>query len=204
MVSILKISEEDFESAVDVAHALLHSDGVLVYPTDTVYGIGGNAISQEVVMRVHHIKEIKTQRPMSVMMADFDMIEYYCETGLWEDTILKKYLPGPYTFILKVRRKIAATNSERVGVRIPNSAFCQRLCQEFERPIVSTSANITTNPPPTQFEKIDKRILNSVDLAIDGGQTKQGSPSVVIDLVERKLLREGAKSGADIIELPPP
>ena len=201
-MTILKISDEDYESAVDVAHALLHSGGVLVYPTDTVYGIGGDATSETAVQRIHKAKGIEGKRPMSVMVSDFAMIEYYCETGLWEDMILRKYLPGPYTFILKKKRYLAATDSEKLGIRIPDNPFCQALCKEFDRPIITTSANPTGQIAPTRFEDVDKNVLDSVDLAIDGGETKYSGPSVIIDLVDRKMKREGSSERISLVELP--
>lgn len=202
MVAILRITEDDYESAVDVAHALLHSGGVFVYPTDTVYGLGGDATSEKVVEKIHRIKRIEKKRPMSVMMADFGMIDEYCETGLWEDMILRKYLPGPYTFVLKKRRELPATDSEKLGVRIPDNAFCQALCLEFGGPIITTSANITSRAPPTRLEEVEKEIIDSVDVVIDGGVTKYRTPSLVIDLVEGKILREGKSESISIIELP--
>ncbi len=204
MVTTLKISEDDFESAVDVAHAMLHSGGVFVYPTDTVYGIGCDATNENAVERIHRIKGIMARRPMSVMMPDFGMIEYYCDTGLWEDVILKKYLPGPYTFILKMHkgRVLPATNTDRLGIRMPDHPFCQAVSASFGRPIVSTSANITSRLPATKLGDIDRSVLDAVDLVIDGGPTKYRSPSVIIDLVERKMMREGASDKISLIELP--
>jgi L-threonylcarbamoyladenylate synthase len=203
-MTTIKITEEDYESAVDVANAELKSGRIIVYPTDTVYGIGGDATNEGVVRRIHEIKGITDKRPMSVMMSDLSMIEYYCETGIWEDIILKKYLPGPYTFVLKKRQYIPASETEKLGVRIPDNAFCQALCRRFGRPIITTSANITSQKPPVNFSGIEEEIIKSADLAIDGGPTKYRQPSVVIDLVERKLLREGAKDGISLLELPEP
>jgi L-threonylcarbamoyladenylate synthase len=199
-MTVLKISEDDYDSEVDVAHALLHTGGVMVYPTDTVYGIGGDATNEAVVQRILGIKGIEERKPFSVMMADFGMVEYYCETGVWEDIILKKYLPGPYTFILKKHRDIPASLTEKLGIRMPDSPFCKMLCGEFDKPIITTSANITGGKPPVEFGEVDKRILDSVDVAIDGGRTKFAAPSVIIDLVDRKMIREGKE--ISLIELP--
>ncbi len=204
MAPTLKITEDDYGAAIDVAKALLGSKGVLVYPTDTVYGIGGDATSDEVVKKVRAIKGIDAKKPLSVMMADFSMIEYYCETGIWEDIILKKYLPGPYTFVLKLRQPLAVTGNDKLGVRIPDSVFCQALCQAFGRPIITTSANPTGQKAPAEFAAVDKKVLDAVGLAIDGGPTKYGTASAVIDLVERKMVREGSKEVIDLLKLPEP
>ncbi|HSB46724.1 MAG TPA: L-threonylcarbamoyladenylate synthase [Candidatus Bilamarchaeum sp.] len=200
----MKITEDDFERAVDLASIMLKSGGIIVYPTDTVYGLGGDATSEDVVRKIYEIKGIREKRPLSVMMADPGMMEYYCDTGIWEDMILKKYLPGPYTFVLKKRKYLAATQTEKLGVRIPDSAFCQELCRRFGRPIITTSANLTGEPPPVDFNQVNEKILKKANLAIDGGLTKFRQPSVVVDLVERKMLREGAKEGISLLELPEP
>ncbi len=204
MTTILKITEDDFDAEVDVAVALLRSGGVLVYPTDTVYGVGGDATSDDVVKAIHALKGSDPSKPLSVMVSDLTMAGYYCETGVWEDIILGKYLPGPYTFVLRKTRYIAASPTDKLGIRIPDSAFCQELCRRFGRPIVTTSANPSGEAPPVSFSGVDKRIIEKVQVAIDGGETKYKTPSAVIDLVERKLLREGAREGVSLVDLPEP
>lgn len=198
MATVLKVSGDDFEGAMDVLDPLVHSGGLFVYPTDTVYGIGGKADSADVVRRINAIKGSAQSKPLSVMVSDFGMIDEYCDTGIWEDMILKRYLPGPYTFILKLRRPIAASGTDRLGVRMPDSAFCRALCERIGEPVVSTSANLSGRPAPVRFEDIDRKILDSVQVAVDGGPTKYGKASLVLDLVDVETLREGAKG----IEIP--
>jgi len=201
MVTTLKITEDDFESAIDIATAFMKSGGIVVYPTDTVYGIGGDATSEEVVRRIHEIKGIKGDRPLSVLVSDFSMMEYYCDTGFWQDVIMSRYLPGPYTFIVKKRRPLPASPTETLGIRYPASAFCQALCKKFGRPIITTSANKTGDEPPVRFDMVEQRVLDQVELAIDGGPTTYLSPSMVVDLVGRKVIRKGGED-IDLVEFP--
>jgi L-threonylcarbamoyladenylate synthase len=201
-MTTIRISEDDFEAAVDVASALLKSGGVMVYPTDTVYGIGADATSEDAVLKVLRLKGIRERKPLSVMASDLGMIDYYCETGVWEDMILRKYLPGPYTFILRKSRFLPASETDRLGVRIPASSFCQALCRRFGRPIITTSANPTGKPPPARLEDVDKSVLEAADLAIDGGTTRYAGASAVIDLVERKMLRQGDEGWISLVDLP--
>lgn len=201
MTTILTITEDDFDSAVDIARPILQSGGIIVYPTDTVYGIGGDATSEEAVKKINKIKGTSSDKPLSVMVGDFGTIDYYCDTGLWEDIILKKYLPGPYTFLMKRRRPLAASKTDKLGVRFPDSTFCQLLCQKFGKPIITTSANISGQNPPDTLQEVDKGILDAANLAIDGGQTKYGGASVIVDLVEKKLIRTGLKE-IDLVEFP--
>ncbi len=198
MATVLRISEEDFESAIDVIDPLIHSGGVFVYPTDTVYGIGGKADSSDVVRKINAIKGSDPSKPLSVMVSDFGMIDEYCNTGIWEDIILRRYLPGPYTFILKLRKQIAASGTDRLGVRMPDSAFCRALCERIGEPVITTSANPSGRKAPVRFGDIDKKILDSVQVAVDGGPTKYRKASLVLDLVDMAQLRKGAKG----IEIP--
>jgi len=198
MATVLKITEDDFDAAIDVIDPLVHSGGIFVYPTDTVYGIGGKADSPDVVRRINALKGSPPSKPLSVMVSGFGMIDEYCDTGIWEDRILKRYLPGPYTFILKSRRKLAASGTGRLGVRMPDSGFCRELCERIGEPIITTSANPSGRPAPVRFGDIDRKILDSAQVAVDGGPTKYGKPSMVLDLVDVAQLREGARG----IELP--
>jgi len=201
-MTVLKISDDDFDAAVDIASALLKNGGTVVYPTDTVYGLGADAQSEEAVQKVRDAKGIKDGKPLSVMVSDLGMVDYFCDTGVWEDIILRKYLPGPYTFILKKSRDIPASDSDTLGIRIPDSQFCQALCKKFGRPIITTSANPTGQAPPKCFDEVDKSVLGAADLAIDGGPTKYLKASTVIDLVERKMLRQGEGGWISLVDLP--
>jgi len=193
MVSILKMmEEEDLDGVVKLADAMLRTGGAIVYPTDTVYGLGGDATSETAVKKVLSIKQSE-RKPLSVMVADFGMIDEYCDTGIWEDVILRRYLPGPYTFILKRRTPIAASLTGKLGVRMPDSEFCQLLCQRFGKPIITTSANISGQPAPLRIEDVDKKIIGSVGLAIDAGITKYQGSSLIVDLVDRTLVRPGGE-----------
>jgi L-threonylcarbamoyladenylate synthase len=201
MTTILTIAEDDYKDAVDITRAFLKSGELAIFPTDTVYGIACDATSEEAVAKIRRLKGLDSDKPLSVMMATHGMIDYYCYTGLWEDIILSNYLPGPYTFILKKRIPVPASPSEKIGVRIPDHLFCRRLCELFGKPIITTSANLTGEPSPTTFQEINRRILNSVSVAINGGATKYGAPSVVVDLVERKIIRKG-RGDIDLVDLP--
>lgn len=193
MARIIKLEKARLQNTIDETVKVLEEGGIVIYPTDTVYGIGGDATSPAVVEKVREIKGIEKEKPFSVIMADLGMIEEYCVVNFAEELILKKYLPGPYTFILKVHRPIAATTTLTLGVRIPEHAFCTAVCEKFKKPIVTTSANKTGEAPPHTFSGISREVLEAADLAIDAGQTKYEQPSVLVDLVEKKIIREGAK-----------
>lgn len=197
---VLKIKKDDLDSALNAADGMLRAGKIIVYPTDTVYGIGCDATNEEAVDRLRKIKGIGRDKELSVMVGDYGAIDYYCETGIWEDMAVRKYLPGPYTFILKKQRGIHASYTEKLGVRIPENEFCQNLARKFGGPIITTSANPTRQPAPTKFGDIEKKVLEQVDLAIDGGETKYRGHSIVFDLVDHKLIRESDQ--IDLLNFP--
>ena len=191
LVEILKFERGAVDKVLYRAKNAVLDEKILIYPTDTVYGIGGDAFNSNVVNKIKKIKGIDESKPLSVMMSDIKMIEEYCEVGLWEEMILKKYLPGPFTFILKKKIDLPVSLGGTIGVRVPEFEFCNRLSEEVEKPIVSTSANKTGESAPVNFEEINKEVLESADIAIDRGQTRYQRSSDVIDLVHKKIIRKG-------------
>jgi L-threonylcarbamoyladenylate synthase len=186
------ILDETTALAVEKALEVLSEGGVIIYPTDTLYGIGCDGTSAKAVGRVHKIKGTERKKPLSVMMADLEMVKEYCELSHEQETEIQKKLPGPYTFLLKIKKGSeipASGNAKKLGIRIPDNEFCQFLCKRFGKPIVTTSANITGQNPPVCLEDVDKRVLERADLAIDGGKTKYKRASEISDLVERKRVR---------------
>lgn len=191
MVEILKYIRGDVEKVLHRAKEAVLDKKIIIYPTDTLYGIGGDALDQDVVDKVREIKGMGKDKPLSVMMADLDMIEEYCECGIWEEMILKRYLPGPFTFILKAKKTLPVMIDDTIGIRVPEVELCNRLSEGVGKPIISTSANKTGEPAPTSFEEITKDILNSADIALDRGPTRYKRSSDVVDLVNKKIIRKG-------------
>jgi len=192
MVEIKSISLYDISWALERAADVVKSERVLIYPTDTLYGIGGSAISSKTVQRIHQIKGTEPGKPMSVVMADINMIERYCRLDDWQRMVLEKNLPGPFTFLLPLKVDLPVSSNKKLGVRIPDSSFSHRLSEITNVPIITTSANPAGQKPPTRLEEIDGRILSAVDVAIDAGVTKYHEASAVVDLVEKKVVRKGA------------
>jgi len=186
MGKIIKLKNENARAAIKEIKAVLQKGGLIIYPTDTFYDIGGDATEPAVIEKIKKIKNIEVEKPLSVMMADLQMIDDYCIVDFVEELILKKYLPGPYTFILNIHRPIAAATDTTLGVRVPEIGFCNQMCEEFGKPIVITSANKIGKKPPVKFSEIEKEILDNVELAIDGGETKYGKAPTIIDLARKK------------------
>ena len=176
------------------AISVIRHDGIFVYPTDTLYGLGGDATKKIVVEKIYALKTRDKDKPLSIILPSIAAIKKYCLVNSAQEKILKKYLPGPYTFILRLRKNMVlpATNNGKIGVRIPDYQPIVRLCKMIDVPIITTSANISGNGDARRISEVDKKILNAVDFIINAGETKYAEGSTVVDLIDKKILRKGA------------
>lgn len=177
----------DIKKASDI----IKQNGVVIYPTETVYGIGANIFSEEALKKVFAIKERETDKPVSVAVSDFEMMEDLVHISGKERRFIEKFLPGPITVLLKKKKKVPdmlTSGRELLGIRFPDHETTIRLIKLAGVPITSTSANISGEAPPTKVDDIKIH----ADYIIDGGECK-GEPSTVVDLVNRIIIRKGAK-----------
>ena len=176
------------------AARLIISGGTIVYPTETVYGIGASVSNSASVERVFEIKRRPKTMPISVAISSFKMLMDVAEIDPGDLFILGRLLPGPVTVLVKGRRSlpdVLTAGSSHVGIRYPDHELTRRLI-EIAGPITSTSANLTGSPSPDKVEEIEPQIIKTVDMVIDGGRCRIGEASTVFDLESKKILRRGA------------
>ena len=204
-MEVLSLTEDNLDECVARAAAVLRAGGVILYPTDTLYGLGADALSDAAVSKVKTIKGREEGKPMHAIVADIEMAEQYGEV---DDRIrlLAKELPmGQLTFIVKKKDDLKtgiAKGIDTFGFRIPGNDFCVSLVREFGGPITATSANKSGEAPERSVEKILVQLgaESGIDLAIDGGELPERKPSSVVDLSgeEPKVVRVGAIAAAEI------
>ena len=196
---ILKIHEKNPEARV-VRRAVeeLNSGGLVIYPTDTVYGLGCSVEDKGAIEKIHLIKRQRTDKPFSFVCSDLTHISEYAHVSNSAFKIMKRLIPGAYTFILpaaKMRHlpKILVSKRKTVGIRVPDSAVTLAIIKELGHPILSTSVtdddgNILNDPAD-----IARIFRNSVELIIDGG-VGTTTASTILDLTgeEPVVLRHGA------------
>lgn len=181
---------------------LLLKDGVIAYPTDTLFGIGCLASRKKAVSRIQSIKGRDPKKPMSILCADFEMLCHYTrhlDTPTFR--LLKQMFPGPYTALLpanhEVPRYLESKGKGRahpiVGLRIPDHLFCRELAKMLGEPIITTSCNISGEPMLNSAWEIEEELGHALDMVIDCGQPI-GIGSTIVDLTgeEPVLVREGA------------
>ena len=179
------------KNEIEKAVQTIKTGGILLYPTDTLFGIGVDATKKNDIEKIYRIKKRERTKPLSVIMANISMIKKYCIINTNEQRILEKYLPGPYTFILKLKKKLPASRNKTIGIRIPKQSKIVKICKLVNVPITTTSANRSGEKNPTKLKEIDKRIIKNVDFIIDG-KLKYKKPSTIVDLISNRILRLGA------------
>jgi tRNA threonylcarbamoyl adenosine modification protein (Sua5/YciO/YrdC/YwlC family) len=179
---------------VHQAVEVLQRGGVIVYPTGTVYGLGCDIHQKKAVERIYQIRQLKKDHPLSFMCPDLSKIARYAHVDDFAYRIMKRLVPGPYTFVLKATRdvpKLLVRKQKTVGIRVPDDTVARALLSELGSPIVSTSAMIdgeVLNDP----DELHARFPH-VDAFVDGGWGGI-EPSTIIDLTgdEAVVLRQGA------------
>lgn len=183
-MKILKTNQNEVDkNVIDEAVKVLADGGVILYPTDTVYGLGANIFNRKAVRKVYNIKKRSYLKPVSLLVSSKDAIPLVSKASLNQLYFIDKYLPGPYTFILKKSKIVPrhlTSGSANVGVRVPKSEIACSLAKIF--PITTTSANLSNKDTLDTPEEILKQLGCEVDLIIDVGPLKSGNPSTIIDL----------------------
>ena len=174
---------------------VLEKGGVIGYPTDTIYGVGCDLFNQEAIRKIHRLKKMEGKKPLSFICSDLKDISRYAYVSNYAYKMMKRYLPGPYTFILKATKpvpKIAMTKQNTVGIRIPNNNICLNLVRELGHPIISTSVYKPDESLYNDPAEIEERFGKQLDLVIDGGVIVAEHSSIV-DLTDEfpKVIRKG-------------
>ena len=174
---------------------VLNEGGVVGYPTDTIYGIGCDLFSPEAIRRIHRLKKLEGKKLLSFICSDLKDISRYAYVSNYAYKMMKRLLPGAYTFVLKATKlvpKIAMTKQNTVGIRIPDNKICLALVKELGHPIISTSVYKPDEGLYNDPAGIEERFGKQLDLVIDGGVIV-AEHSSMIDLTDDfpKVMREG-------------
>ena len=181
---------------INKAVEVLKNGGVIIYPTDTIYGFGCDIFNKEALERIYNIKLEAGTKLFSFICHDLKDISKYAKVSDYAYKAMKKLLPGPYTFVLPAAKEVPKklwTKRKTVGIRIPNNHVALTLAKELGNPIISTS--VTNRKGEILFEPFEiKLIFNyQVDLMLSVGAL-EGTPSSIIDLSSEnpEIIREGA------------
>ncbi|MBI4549209.1 MAG: threonylcarbamoyl-AMP synthase [Ignavibacteriae bacterium] len=191
---------------VQQAASIIRHGGVILYPTDTIYGLGCNAFDEQAIARIVTIKKRTETKPMLVLVRNISMLrDLVVDIQLLATTLMKRFWPGPLTMIFHARNNVSSlltARSGKIGIRIPRNNFCMKLIKECQTPIVSTSANISSGRPVSDIASLKQDYLAKVDVMIDAGNLSTTLPSTVVDVSDGKLkiIREGAIRTSELSE----
>jgi len=174
---------------------VLRDGGVIIYPTDTVYGLGCDLSNKRGIERIYEIKRRNKKRPLSFVCSDLKHISQYALVTDYAYKTMKRFLPGPYTFILEASRlvpKIILPKRPTTGIRVPANEICLALIRELGQPIISTSVQTLEGEDLGNPAIINEYFGRIVDLIIDGG-TIVPEPSSIISLIDDtiEVIRKG-------------
>ena len=179
---ILKIRRENpSQKAIDEAISVMERGGAVIYPTDTIYGLGVNALDGESVRKLFRIKGRAPDKPVSICVSGVSEIPRFSKPSSHAMEIIRRILPGPYTVLLEKKDlvpDILTGGSSKVGVRVPDDEVCRRISARF--PVTATSANISGRQPSANPYDIIGDL--EVDLMLDAGECDSTEPSTVVDL----------------------
>jgi len=183
---VLSINSQNPQARlIQKAVAVLKDGGVIIYPTDTVYGLGCSLSNKRGIERIYEIKRRSKKRPLSFVCSDLKHISQYAMVTDYAYKTMKRCLPGPYTFILEASRlvpKMILPKRPTTGIRVPDNQICLALIRELGEPIISTSVQTQEGEDLGNPLLIDEHFRRIVDLIIDGGVILP-EPSSVISLV---------------------
>ena len=175
------------QQEADITQCLkvLSDGGLILYPTDTVWGIGCDATNAEAVKRVYQLKQRDDSKALIVLIDSADHLDHYVVDVPMIARDLIDVAVKPLTIIYEGAYNLASNvlgDEDSVGIRIPNDEFCHRLCQRYGKPIVSTSANVSGHPTARTFAEIDPDIVKGVDYAVEyrRGDATPHQPSNII------------------------
>ena len=181
---------------IDRVVQCLRDGGVIAYPTDTTYGIGCSIFNKKGIERIYRLKQREHKKPFSFICPSLSEVSRYANISNTAFKILKRYLPGPYTFVLEATREVPdllLTRQKTVGIRIPDNRICLEIVRMLGSPVITTSANLAGEEPVGDPDVIDINFGTQLELIVDGGMLTTDVSSVVSLIGDfPEILRVGA------------
>ena len=191
---LIKVTADSFD-VINRAAEIIKCGELVAFPTETVYGLGANGLDIEACKKIYKVKGRPDNKPLSLMVADRDMIESLVIISESADKLINKFLPGALTIILPSKNK-----QSTIGIRMPDNKIALELIRASNCPIAAPSANISGEALPITAQEVFKSFNGKIPLILDGGICQCGISSTIVDLTKDKplILREGVISNEEI------
>ncbi len=204
-MEIIRLSEDTFDTALSRARDVLKKGGIVLYPTDTLYGLAVDALNRPALATLRELKGREKKKPISIVLMDMTAVEKHTELHEKGRELIQRHLPGALTLVVPGRSHLPdeLMLNGQVGVRIPDEDFARALAHALDGPITATSANrsgfqtlATVQEILSQFGQFS----HLIDMVIDAGERAGGTPSTVVTFIDGTpyILREGAISREEL------
>lgn len=193
-MEIIKHNLKNEAKIIKQALKILKAGGLLVFPTETCYGLGADATNPQAIKKLFQYKTRREGKPLSIAVSDIKMAKKYVEINEIAENLYKNYLPGPITIVSKGLKKVAKNVESEygtLGIRIPDFELVRKIIKKFNKPITATSANISYQPKPYCIKKLFKdcpqKNQGLIDLIIDAGTLTKKASSTVVETTMNNL-----------------
>jgi len=191
-----KIIKADSPDAISKTLQTLTNGGVIIYPTETLYGLGALISSSQAAERIFQIKGRNHDMSLPILVRDFEMLEDYASLPVNYAEIVRKNMPGPFMAILNLKKdtnKLITGGKDKIGIRISSNKFVKLLMEQVDVPLISTSANISGTDNIYDINALISLFENKVDLIIDSGSISPSKGSTIVDFTVEppQIVREG-------------
>lgn len=170
----------------------INENKVIIFPTETVYGIGAKATSKQAIEQVYIIKQRPKNKPVNIMVSSRRQIKKYAYIqNKLEKEIIKKFMPGPITIILEKKSiipDIVTSGNSKIGIRNPDNRIAQKILKKCKTSIIASSANISGEESEQSVEKLKEIFEGKVDIIIKGKTQKEGKASTIVEVVDNKIV----------------
>lgn len=204
MNKFIDLRNKDNLSELEYAANVIKSGGLVLFPTETVYGLGGNGLDENAVKKIYAAKGRSFNNPINLLVSDMEMIKSVAKNiSPLENELMEAFFPGPFTIILDKREivpDIVTAGQSTVGVRMPSGVIARKLVEYSGVPIAAPSANISGKISGTRFEDIFEDFKDKVDCAINGGNSSIGIESTIVKVIDNipHILRPGSVTAQQI------
>jgi L-threonylcarbamoyladenylate synthase len=197
--NIVKVNPNSInDKIIENAVSFLSRGEIIAFPTDTVYGVGGDIFSEAAINRIYRLKNRPTNKPINALISSEDQLKMIVESiPAYARSIIKKFWPGPLTIILKKKTEVSdkvTCSLDTIGVRMPNNRVALEIIKKFEKPLATTSANISGQPSPLTADDVYNNFQESLPIIIDSQEKALGIESTIVTFASSKpqILRIGA------------
>lgn len=197
-MNIIELNTLNFNEVVDKSIDILKSGGLIIYPTETAYGLGADIYNKNAVERVYNIKQRHKNLPLSVIVGNIKIAESIC-SGMNNSikSIIGHFMPGPLTLVYKADKNVpeyVLGGGNSIGFRIPGNDYCLELLKKYKKPVTATSANFSGKSEARKIADIGNEVLDNAELVIDSGEIKSEDVSTIIKIKGNnfEIVREGA------------